>query len=145
MQQRDIIKDEIEQLGRVLGKIFANFVGLKTQANINEVIQETNKKLETELDLDVKKILSLEIHELEKYIDLLKLTSRHLDQLSNYFFELGVLKKKDESNEEAGNYFKTAMRLLELAGEKSSTITFDRMSLKGKIENELDQDSFFDV
>ena len=137
MEQRDVIKDQIEQLGRVLGKIIANFMGLKTQGNTNEAIQITNKELQSELDLDIDKLIQLELRDITEYIELKRLTDIHLEQLSNYLIEIGMYKKTCYDSESSVKYFMAAKRLLELADKKSSTITFDRISLRRKIENEL--------
>lgn len=138
MEQRDIIKDQIEQLGKVLGKILTKFMGLPIVENTNEVIEMTNQELQTELDLDINQLIQLESPELERYVQSLKLTDKHLDQLSNYLFKVGIYNKKDdENNGDSQKYFKSAKNLLELANEKSNTITFDRINLKGKIKNEL--------
>jgi len=137
MEQRDIIKDEIEQLGRVLGKILADFIGLRTKGNVSEAIEITNQRLQTELDLDIDKLMRLESHELEEYVESLKLTDKYLDQLSTYLFEIGIYKKTDENKKDSLKYFKSAKKLLELVDEKSKTITFDRINLKAKIEKEL--------
>lgn len=58
MQQRDLLKDQIEQLGRTLGKVIAEFLGLKNQGDttfaLEQVIQNLKTALNFELDhLDV--------------------------------------------------------------------------------------------
>lgn len=136
MQQRDIIKDEIEQLGRALGKITANFLGLKTEENVTEAIQITNTELLSELDIDIEKLIKLEANELEDYIDSNNLTEIHLDQLASYLFEIGMHEKSEDNAHK--KWFEAAMRLLEIVSEKSDTITFARIDLIGKIEKELE-------
>ncbi|MGK0314471.1 MAG: hypothetical protein ACI86M_000685, partial [Saprospiraceae bacterium] len=96
MQQRDIIKDEIEQLGRALGKLINNFFGLKTVGNVTEAIQITNTELISELDIDIEKMVQFEANELEEYIDSNNLTDIHLDQLASYLFEIGLYEKSED-------------------------------------------------
>lgn len=43
MEQRDLIKDQIEQLGRVLGKILVDFLGLKSGGQIEHGIEVSKK------------------------------------------------------------------------------------------------------
>lgn len=45
MERRDLIKDEIEQFGRVLGVIIANFLGLKAKGEVTQGIEISKKEL----------------------------------------------------------------------------------------------------
>ena len=135
MQQRDFIKDEIEQLGRAIGKLIANFIGLKTTGNVSEAIQITNTELQSELDLDMAMLARLEANELEEYIDSNNLTDLHLDQLASYVFEIGMHEKSEHGV--GRKWFEAAMRLLEIVGKKTDTITFARIDLIEKIKKEL--------
>ena len=137
MQQRDTIKDEIEQLGRALGKLIANFLGLKTEGNVCEAIQLTNTELQSELGIDIQKLVLLKVNNLEEYIDYNNLNDIHLDQLASYVFEIGMHEKSEHG---AGRkWFEAAMRLLEIVGKKTDTITLARIELIKEIEKELEQ------
>ena len=74
MERRDLIQDEIERLGRVLGKILATFLGLKSQGKVQEGIEEAEQQLQSYLDLDVPKLLQLEGRDLVDYLQSLRLT-----------------------------------------------------------------------
>lgn len=136
MQQRDIIKDEIEQLGRALGKLIANFLGMKTEGDISEAIKVTNTDLLSELNVDIKKLIQLNEHELDDYIESINFTDLHLDQLANYLFEVGLYEKSVRGSSQ--KWFEAAMRLLLIVGDKSDTITFARIDLIKNIECELE-------
>lgn len=136
MQQRDIIKDEIEQLGRVLGKIIAHFLHLKAQGNIAIAIQATNAQLQSELDIDIEEIIAFTPEELERYADTKRLTDKHLDELAKYLYELGEI-EKEKNPMNASKYFEAAKRLIITAGKISKTFTFERAELKQKIEDKL--------
>ena len=45
MEQRDLIKDQIEQLGKVLAKIIADFLEFKSSGNVNQGIEISNESL----------------------------------------------------------------------------------------------------
>ncbi len=90
MQQRDIIKDEIEQMGRALGKVLAEFFALKNKGATSLAIEVTNRDLQSEIDLDINKLAQLNAEEMEAYVNSKILTDHHLDQLANYVFELGI-------------------------------------------------------
>ncbi len=93
MQQRDIIQDQIEQLGRALGKLIANFLGVKSEGNLSVAIQITDTDMLSGLDIDVDRLVQLEANELTEYLESKHLTDLNLDQLSNYIFEIGLYKK----------------------------------------------------
>ena len=131
MQQRDLIKDEIEQLGRAIGKLIANFLGFKTEGNVKEGIQITNNVFQTELDIDVDKLICLQGETLVEYINVRNLSALHLDQLASYLYEVSIEEKSAD-----GDYKKwaiTAKKLLDIVGEKSDTITFGRIDLIKKL------------
>lgn len=44
MQQRDLLKDQIEQLGRTLGKVIAEFLGLKNQGDTTLALEASHPK-----------------------------------------------------------------------------------------------------
>ena len=136
MQQRDIIKDEIEQLGRALGKLIANFLGMKTEGKVSEAIKITNAELLSDLDIDINKLVHLDEDELDGYIESINCNDLHLDQLANYLFEVGLHEKSVGGN--SREWFESAMRLTEIVGNKSDTITFARIDLIKNIELELE-------
>ena len=138
MQQRDFLKDQIDQLSRVLGKILAEFLGLKTSGDVDNAIAVTNEQLHTELNLDIERLTQLSAEALAEYVASQYFTAEHLDQLSRYCFEIGAARKAEDDLTYL-KYFVTAMRLLALAEQTLSTITFDRIDLKGRIERELER------
>lgn len=83
MEQQDYLKRQIDQLGRVLGKIFSDLLGLKSQGQIDDGIEITNQALKDELDLDIQKLLDIQT---DDFIDTLKieksLTNDNLDKLA---------------------------------------------------------------
>ena len=84
MEQRDLLKDQIEQLGKVLAKILSDFLGLKSNGNVTQGIEISNESLQSELDIDIEKIIALNKTELEEYVRNRKLTESHLELLSEY-------------------------------------------------------------
>ena len=52
MEQEDYIKRQIDQLGRVLGKILAGLLGLKSQGSAGDVAAELTFELEDVLPLN---------------------------------------------------------------------------------------------
>jgi len=139
MEQRDLLKDQIEQVGRVLGKILFDFVGIRTNGNVSQGIEISNERLQSELDIDIEKLKTLNKTELIEYVKNRKLTAVHLETLSEYLKEVG--KATTEINKsEAKLYLEKAIELLDIVDEISRTISFDREDKKSEIENVLQYD-----
>jgi len=136
MEQRDLIKDQIEQIGRVLGKILADFLGLKSKGQITKGIDVSNEQLKSELDIDIDKLIGLSKNELKVYLQNRKLTEVHLEILSDIVIEISVSKI---GKEYAKTNLEKSLEILEIADEISKTMSFDRINKKTKIENALQQ------
>lgn len=136
MEQRDLLKDQIEQAGKVLAKILGDFLGLKSQGNVEQAIEISNECFQSELDIDIKKLVVLDKSELKKYLKTRKLTYVHLETLSEYLAEIG---KSKATKVEVELYLKKAIELLEYADEISKSMSFERISKKTEIEDVLQQ------
>ncbi|WP_435263802.1 hypothetical protein [Tenacibaculum sp. nBUS_03] len=138
MEQRDLLKDQIEQLGKVLAKILSDFLGFKSSGNITQGIEISNESLQSELDIDIEKIMTLNKTELDEYIRNRQLTEIHLELLSEYLKEVGLAKSKID-NSDAHLCLQKAIELLDVADEISKTMSFDRINKKSEIKNVLQQ------
>lgn len=136
MEQRDLIKEQIEELGRVLGKILADFLRLKTSGKVSAGIEISNQQLKNKLDLDIGKLLELNKTQLKKYLSDRNLNSNHIEILSKYLEEIG-LRKIGENKMEADKYLNKTLTLLELTDEMSKSASFERINRKNKIKNLL--------
>lgn len=135
MEHRDLIKEQIEQIGRVLGRLLADFFSMKTEGDLDLAIEETNAQLRSELDLDIDQLIHFSSEDLEKYILDRKFRDTDIDKLANYFYEIGQFRKSNA--QPSAPYFKTAKVLLSINDSFSKTITFERIALLQKIEDEL--------
>ena len=136
METRDLVKDQIEQLGRVLGKIIADFLGLKSNGDVTQGIEISKNQFKNELDIDVDKIIDLSKNELKKYLLDHKLTGEHVELIAYYLInitESNILTGKQETKK----YLEKVLDLYDIADELSQTISFDRINKKSKIENVL--------
>ena len=134
MQQRDILKDQIEQLGKVLAKVLSDFLGLKAQGNVAQAVEMSNEKLQAELDINIEKLIALKEGDLSKYLTSRVYTDEHLEFLSEYLVELG---KTKTTKLEVNSYLQKAIALLDLADEVSESVSFERMNKKSQTENLL--------
>ncbi len=138
MEQRDLLKDQIEQLSKVLAKILSNLLGLKFHGNVAQGIEISNEHLQSELGIDIEKLMTLNTTGLTEYVKNRKLTGDHLEILSEYLKEVGILKIKT-NNIDGKIWLEKAIELLSIADEISKTMSFDRINKKHKIENMLQQ------
>jgi hypothetical protein len=136
MERRDLIKDQIEQMAKILGMILSDFLGLKSTGDIEEAIQTTNERFQGELDLDIEKILALDIDELSTYLTSKELHASYLEILATYLTEIGI-SKLDEA--EKVNYLNKAITLLDLADAMSKTFSFQRMNQRERIQDLLNK------
>lgn len=134
MQQRDLLQDQIEQVGKVLAKILAKIVGIDAHVNTTSIIEVANEQLNTELDIDLQKLRILKKEELKEYLLNRKLNAAHIETLSRYLIELGKFELQ-RNETEAKNLFGKASDLLDIADEVSRSICFERMELKTIIKN----------
>lgn len=139
MEQRDILKDQIEQLGRVLGQILSDFLKIKSKGDVEQGMEISNQRLQNELDIDTEKLLSLASDDLKEYLKTRKLKETHLEILSEYLIEHGKAKTNRTEQE---LYFTKAIMLLNIADEVSKTVSFVRMNKKDEIENMLQQSAY---
>jgi len=138
MEKRDLLKDQIEQLGKVMAKILSDFIGMKSNSDVDQQIIISNERFQNELDIDIEKLLSLQKTKLRLYTNKRNLTDRHLETLSAYFKEVGLEKLKT-SKSQGRLYLVKAIEILEIADEFSKTISLDRIDRSTEIKNVLQQ------
>ncbi len=126
MEYRDLLKDEIERLGKVLAKVIADFFDRKFEGKSEIAIETAKQQLKTELDIDIDLILQYSENELEKYFSDRKISASHTEKLSDLFVGF-----------ETPEHLKKAILLLDLADKLSKTISFERINKKLSIENNI--------
>ena len=136
MEQRDLLKDQIEKLGKVLANILSGLLGLKSKGQTSQGIEITNQRLQSELDIEIEKITTLSKKELKDYLKNRHLKAEHLEILSECLKEIG--KGEIEKNKQATEVkLEKAIELLDIADEISKTMSFDRINKKNDIKNVL--------
>ena len=90
MQQRDLIQDQIEQLGKVLGKGIAKILGLDGDQDILKILEEVQTELAAEVDIDLKKLVGLSQVEYELALEeKLKAHEKPLNKLGELLLLMG--------------------------------------------------------
>ena len=133
MEHRDLIKDQIEQLGKVLARILSDFMGFKSEGKTGPGIEVTNESLKSELDLDIELILSKKEEELSNYFKAHKLTDEHIEEIADYLFEIGEHSISSDKNY-AKTVYNRVLKLFKIVDGSSNSYSFDRINKKGKVE-----------
>lgn len=136
MEQRDLVKDEIERLGRALGKILADFLRLKSEGKVMEAIEMATHQLTEELDIDIERIIGESEEGTYRFFGSRKFTAAHLEDLSEYLTETGQSQLESEP-EVAKQKLQKAIQLLDIADRLTKTVSFDRMDRRAGIQRLL--------
>lgn len=127
MEQRDYLQKQIDQLGRALGKLLADLIGLKNQGEVSEGIEITSQKLKDELDLDLESLINMPTDEFLPSLQLKKNFNKEgLEKLADILLiiadETYIKQEKEKSK---GFYFKS-LNIYEHLEKTETTYSFER-------------------
>ena len=137
MEQEDYIKRQIDQLGRALGKILADLIGLKTGGEMSEGIEEADQALKNALNLKIDDLISIPA---EKFVQTLqeagKLNNDNLTILADLLLLIAEeLDQNEPENEKIKNLYMRSLTIYEHIDKTSSTFSFERHYKIEKINN----------
>ena len=127
LEQRDLIKDQIEQMGKAIANVIANFLGLKSQGSISQAVEVSNKALKTQVDIDIDELTTLSGQKLKDYLSIKKLTPDHIEKLADYLIEIGKYQQTMNLGK-AINSLKSVLELLSIVNKGSSIYSLERKS-----------------
>jgi hypothetical protein len=137
-QHEDYFKKQMDQMGRVLGKLLADLLGLKSEGNIleaNDIVLEVFTK---DIGFDFDEIIQTKPEELVSLlVEKKKFVDAHIEDIANILFELGMEKKFPAEKE---IYYSRANALFTFLNTTRSTFSFDLMLKMNRIKEELDED-----
>ena len=136
MEKRDYIKDQIEQLGKMLGLVVAKFMGLKSEGKAEQGIEVSQQTLKSELDLDVDKILALDPPALTEYLADRHLNGDHTEKLADYFIAIADYKLSLDE-ETAVLYYEKVLQLYGIIDATSHLYAFERFNKEERIRGIL--------
>ncbi|MEM9023850.1 MAG: hypothetical protein AAGB22_08905 [Bacteroidota bacterium] len=138
MEQQDYLQRQIEQLGRVLGKILANLAGLKNQGNVSEGLAIAAEALNSELDIDLDALAAVPTDALVKTLtEQHNIHQQHLDKIADLFFEFAEGFYQEGAHQKAVNLYEKTMALYRHLDETGAAYSFDRHFKAEKINNVL--------
>lgn len=137
MVKRDLLKEQIEQAGRVLAKILTDFAGMRTTASVNDALQTVQQQLRTAFDFDLEPWLDLDPDARAQHFATLEFSEAALDRFAAFLFELGVHYRAQHDPDRAQRYFRGARTVLDRVDAVSETLTFERMDLRAAVERAI--------
>lgn len=139
MEQEDYIKRQIDQLGRVLGKILDGLMGLKARGRASQGIEAADQALKTEIawNIDTLTLIPTESF-LTTLLETKKFSDNSFEQLAEIMYLIaGELNVKNKDVSKMKQLFERALIIFEILDKTSSTYSFDRHSKIEKIRKVL--------
>ena len=129
---------QIEQLGRVLGKLYADLLGLNNDGRINQGMENTDRDLSGALDLDIHKMMGEPAHLL---IDQLKEKGTFSKENVDKICDIIILTSHglEPSNPERAKRLNWCLDALELLEKSSSDYSMDRHSKINEVRKMLQE------
>lgn len=132
MEKRDLIKEQVEQLGKVLAKMLSDFLGLKTDIDVASTVKVTTERFEEKAGLDFESLLGASKEEVAAYLSDHNFPLEHLDILASYCTEAAEalsIKREDA----AVQYAQLGHNILEHITHTSKTTSFHHIDLMDRL------------
>jgi len=136
MVQRDIIKDQLEQLGRVLAKVMGKFFGFKDAGNVQEGIKVSKEELIAELDFDVEAVVELGDEELREYLMAKLYSAKNIELFGDYFFEIAQ-SELERNPGRALKFFEKSLDFYQISGRCTDVYSMERATKVTRINTML--------
>ena len=126
-ERKDYLKKQIDQLGRVLGKMLADLLGLKQQGQVSEGLQMVDETMQKALSLNLISMIAVSPREL---VDWLKrehqFQPEHLEPMADILYESaeGFLLQKDTQTAHA--LWERALAIYEHLEATETTFSLER-------------------
>jgi hypothetical protein len=138
MERRDLIQDQIDQLGSFLATVLSKITGLKKQGNSAEWIQIINQDLKLELGFD--DIFSSEV---DDFMNLLEkkpnFNGNNLNMLANNLFLIA----QELEGKTSLNIYQKCLKILELIDKRELTYSQERDNKMKSIEKIIEKYNLF--
>jgi len=121
LQQEDYIKRQIDQLGRVLGKILADLMGLKARRQASLEIESVSQALKTELGLTIDDLTLIPTDLfITTLLDTKKFSDHNFEQLAEImYFTAGELNGKNKDVNKMNLLYERTLVIFEVLDKTS--------------------------
>jgi len=139
MGQEDFIKRQIDQLGKVLGKLLADLLRLKSGGQMDAGMEVANQAFKMELGLNVDELLSIPAKSfVTTLLESRTFTDNNFADLAEIFYLLAEeLYACSAETEKMKQLYERSLIIFELLESMSLTYSFDRHSKIVKMKNVL--------
>lgn len=126
--EQDYIKRLIEEIGRILGKIASDIIGLKNQGQVGEVYEIVRQNFKAELDFDMDQLLAIDNENLIRYLTEEKgFSTVDMEKLA----DIWCMVAEDTTRERQFRLWTSGLTLYEYVEETGGTYSIER---NGKME-----------
>lgn len=133
MERRDYVKKQIDQLGRVLGKILADFLALKNTTNAGEAIDSVVQSLTAKLDLNPTMLVDIPRSEIiDRLLRVYGFNKDSLELLAKIMLAIAEEKRDDPPWRKLLEHSLVIFQYLEMV---DSTYSLERRFTINKIKN----------
>jgi|SRR6056297_777103 len=140
MEQKDYLMRQIEQAGRVLGKVLADLTGMKNQGKLQEGIGQTEQTLQSELGLSIEELIGIPVDQLiNSLLEKEHMFQENFEKLADLLVELGDGYEQQNYLEKSRDLYQRALVLYEHVDEAGSAFSFNRHSKIQQLKAQLDQ------
>src|ERR1700740_983911 len=134
--RRDYFQNQMDQMARVLGKLLADLLGLKSDGKILEANELTLEVFSKDIGFDFEEIKNTPPELLLGFlIEKKQFSDEHIQHVANILFELGMEKEKIE---EKRILYSRANVLYEYLNSTGTIFSFDFLLKMNRIKEELD-------
>jgi len=139
LEQEDFLKRQIDQLGRVLGKILADLSGLKVRGHMNEGIEAASQVLKTELGFNTGDLALIPADGfLQTLLETGKFSDSNFEQLAELMFLIAEeLHSRNTDVGKMNNLYERSLIIYEILDQVSPTYSIERHNKIGKIKQML--------
>ncbi|HLU87542.1 MAG TPA: hypothetical protein VKZ44_07275 [Taishania sp.] len=133
MERQDYLKKQIDLLGKILGKILSDLLGLKNSGNINQGLEITNQTLKAELDFDIQDLLDIPTDQwIETLIKQKNISNNNLEKLAEILLLIA-----DNQRDNNKNLYEKCLTIYQYLETTETVYTLDRQWKITHIKNEL--------
>ena len=135
----DHLERQIDQLGRVLGKILSDLTGLKGRGRAANGLELVNQTVKGELDVDMQQLLDLPS---ERFIDVLKTKMRFNDEHLEKLADILLLIADDSRLIEKKQLYEKCLAVYKYLERTESSFSFERQWKINRIRRSIFDNEF---
>ncbi|MCL2651259.1 MAG: hypothetical protein FWD60_09595 [Candidatus Azobacteroides sp.] len=125
MIRRDFLLQQIEEMGRVLGQILLDMMGLKNDAPVSRhIIEEARQTLQDETDLDIDQLMEIPP---DKFIQALQenkaMNDANLDHFAAILFHIA---ENTDDKDKATSLYERSLIIYNYLDQSGEIYSFDR-------------------